>query len=96
MSLAAEILLKGQKVVLKHNMTDPHEAERIITLAANKIREAESRAPQAASHQIALLALIELASEYLMAKDRTAAYQQKIQDKSQAIADLFAGPSANA
>ena len=90
MSLSAEIVLKGQKVVFKHTDSDSQAA---IELAAAKIREAEERAPQAASHQIALLALVDLASQYLAARDRTDQYQKKvqaqIQEKSELIKDLL-------
>jgi cell division protein ZapA (FtsZ GTPase activity inhibitor) len=89
-----EIVIKGQKVAFKQTDTEsPEGFNAAIEFAAARIREAETRSPNSASHQIALLALVDLASKYLEAKARTAEYQRRIQDKiqekSETLSDLL-------
>jgi len=52
------------------------------------LAEAERRAPRTAlPQQVALLAILDLAEEYVRAKKRVAEYQSQIQAKSDDLAD---------
>ena len=77
-----EINLFGQKIVLKANADDPALVARVVELVTKKIKETEARTKGAAPHQISLLALMDMAAEYLMAKERTEQLQHEVDEKS--------------
>jgi cell division protein ZapA (FtsZ GTPase activity inhibitor) len=83
-----EIRLLGQKVVLKPSETDPEIVRQVVQLATAKLNEAESRSQGAAPHQIALIALLDLAEEYIKAKKRTVDFKRQLDEKSSKLLSL--------
>jgi cell division protein ZapA (FtsZ GTPase activity inhibitor) len=84
-----ELQLFGQKIRLKHKAAsseDPELVERIVKLVQKKVKEAEARAPVAAApHHVAVIALLDLAAEYLQAKARTEDFKREVDLKSAAL-----------
>jgi hypothetical protein len=67
-----ELALFGQKIVLKHRAQDPELAAAAAGLVTQKVKDAQSRVGKgSAPHHIAVIALLDLAAEYLQAKSRT-------------------------
>ena len=60
----------------------------VLQLVSLKVSEAEKRSKGAAPHQIALLALLDLAEEYIKAKKRTLDFKQQLDDKSSKLLSL--------
>lgn len=83
-----ELRLLGQKIALKSN-EDPQFVREVVDLVSSRIREAEKRMPSAASHHVALLALLDLAEEYVRAKQRAGEHQKQMQDKSSQLLRLI-------
>ena len=87
-SQSIEVNLLGQKIALKSTESDPEVIQAIFQLVSKKLGEAESRARGAAAHQVALLALLDLAEEYVKARKRTLDFKQQLDDKSSKLLDL--------
>lgn len=83
-----EVKLLGQKIVLKSSETDPDTIHEVVQLVTLKLAEAELRSKGAAPHQVALVALLDLAEEYVKAKKRTLEFKQQVDDKSTQLLDL--------
>jgi hypothetical protein len=89
-----EIRLLGQKISLKinskSNEPDPHLVQDILELVSKKLQDAETKSKSGqAPHQIALLALLDLAEEYVRAKRRTLEYQSAVIEKSERLRGLL-------
>lgn len=84
----SEITLKGQKIPLKSSNSSEED---VIRLAQTLITNAEKRMKHAAPHQIAIIALLELADEYLKAKHGTQAWKQKIHRATEKLAAATGG-----
>ncbi len=80
--MPVEIKLLGQRVVLKSSELDPETVQQVVKLVSTKLTEAENRSKGAAPHQIALLALLDLAEEYLQAKARTQDFKTRVDEKT--------------
>lgn len=78
----------GQKVGLKSS-GDPNQVDEAVRLATTKLEEVRSRNKKAAPHQIALIALLELAEQYVDAKVKVSAFQKEIQEKTERIHRLI-------
>lgn len=77
-----ELALFGQKIHLKHGFDDPLFAEEVARLVTRKVKEAQARGPKAAApHHVALIALLEIAAEYLQARSRVEDYQRELEGK---------------
>lgn len=83
-----EVKLLGQKIVLRTSETDPEVIQEVLQLVSKKISEAEGRGRGAAPHQVALLALLDLAEEYVKAKKRTTEFKNLLEDKSNQLLSL--------
>lgn len=83
-----EVRLLGQRMVVK-SQEDPALVQEVVEFASQRIKEAEKRANGAASHQIALLALLDLSEEYLKARRRALEHKQEINDKSLELLGLI-------
>lgn len=83
-----EVKLLGQRIVLKSSETDPEVIRQVLELVSARVGEAEKRSNGAAPHQIALLALLDLAEEYVKAKKRTLDFKQQLDDKSSKLLGL--------
>ncbi len=88
-SQTTEVKLLGQRIVLKTSEKDPETIRQILQLVVLRIEEAEKRSKGAAPHQIALLALLDLAEEYIKAKKRTVDFKQQLDDKSSKLLSLI-------
>jgi hypothetical protein len=82
-----ELALFGQRIVLKASAGDPELVKRTVDLVTSRIEEAQSKAKGAAPHHVTLLALMDLAAEYLQAKDRTADFKKQVDAKSARLMD---------
>jgi hypothetical protein len=80
-SVAVEIEFMGQKIPFRTE-GDPALVREIVELAKERIDLAQKRAPNQAPHKIAMLALLDIAEEYIKAKGRVSSYQKDIQAKS--------------
>ncbi|MBI2712225.1 MAG: cell division protein ZapA [Bdellovibrio sp.] len=84
-----EVKLLGQKLVLKSADLNAERFQEIIHLAGKKLDLAQARAKNAPPHQVALLALLDLAEEYVAAKKRTQDYQTEMHEKSDELRRLI-------
>ena len=94
-SRSEEIHLLGQRMVVKCSNTDPEVASEVIELVSARVLEAEKRVKgkSVAPHQVMLLALLDLAEEYLEAKRRTAQYQGEVESRARGLVDLLNPPA---
>lgn len=83
-----DVKLLGQKIVLKSTESDPEMLKQVIQLATSRLNEVESRSKGAPSHQIALLALLDLAEEYVRAKKKTMDLKTQLDEKSSKLLSL--------
>jgi cell division protein ZapA (FtsZ GTPase activity inhibitor) len=77
-----ELHVFGQRIVLKHRADNPELVARVVELVSAKIGEAERKAPGSAPHQVALVALMDLAAEYIQAKERTLEFKREVDAKT--------------
>jgi cell division protein ZapA (FtsZ GTPase activity inhibitor) len=83
-----EVKLLGQKIILKSSESDPELVKQVVQLVTMKLSEAEARCRGSAPHQVALVALLDLAEEYLKAKKRTLEYKRQLDDKTEKLLGL--------
>jgi cell division protein ZapA (FtsZ GTPase activity inhibitor) len=87
---SVEIKLMGQKIALKTSESDPELVRDVAELVSVRIRNAEKRSKSgAAPHQVMVLALMDLAEEYIKAKQRTLDYKRRVGAKSEALDDFI-------
>ena len=84
-----EIRLCGQKIPLKARESDPALIREVIELVSSKIKAAEKRSRGAAPHIVSLLALMDIAEEYINAKHRTSAFKREMNDRSDSLMRLL-------
>ncbi|MGK5090032.1 cell division protein ZapA [Bdellovibrionota bacterium FG-2] len=84
-----EIRIAGQKVPLKATGLDPELARETIDLVARKIAVIELRARNLSPHHIAVLALVDLAEEYVKSKQRTVEFKQQVEEKISRLSVLL-------
>jgi len=73
--------LKGQPIHLKTS-GDPEKVKYVMQLANDRIKNIEKKNSNAAPHLVALLALLELAEEYVEAKNRALDHGKKLREKA--------------
>lgn len=83
-----EVKLLGQKIVLKSSENDPALVQEVIQMVSLLLNETEARCKGAVPHQIALLALLDLAEGYVKAKRRTAEFKSQLEEKSNRLVNL--------
>ncbi|MCM2278376.1 MAG: cell division protein ZapA [Oligoflexia bacterium] len=90
-SEALEIKLLGQRIALKATQTDPVRTREVVEFVSAKLRKAEKRAPKGlvSPHQVALLALLELADEYLEAREKTSVFKEEIERRSSRLLSII-------
>jgi len=89
-SQTVEVRLSGQKIVLKTaESVDPSQVKAVMELVTQRIGAVEARNSNLAPHHTALLALVDLAEEYLAAKRRTENFKQEISSKSSQLLSLI-------
>ncbi len=84
-----EIKLLGTKTVVRTDTSDPELADQIIDLVNRKLRRAELRMKIQSPQQVALLALLELAEEYLHAKRKTAEFKRQYSARTSKLLGLI-------
>lgn len=84
-----EVKLLGQKIILKSTEADPEVIRDVVQLVTMKLDAAENRSKGAVPHQIALLALLDLAEEYVKAKRKTQDLKGQLDGKSGKLLDLI-------
>jgi hypothetical protein len=86
-----ELKLCGQRILIKASEIDPELSEQVMELVSRKIEEAEERTSSrtVAAHQVVLLALLDVAKEYIQAKQRTVEFKKKISAKSTHVLGLI-------
>ena len=73
--------LKGTPITLK-TTADPNKVRQVVQIARERIESVEKKAGNAAPHLIALLALMELAEEYVEAKSRSMDHGKRLREKT--------------
>ncbi len=77
-----ELTLLGEKIILKSG-GDPTMIREVVALASAKIQEAERRGKSSLPpHQIALLALLDVAEDYVYARKRAREQKEALNEKS--------------
>ncbi len=87
-----QIELMGQKVSVRATEADPIFVQEVVDLVTSKIQSAEKRmkgAQRHDQHQVILLALLDLAEEYLKAKQKTFEFHSQMEEKSRKLMDLL-------
>ena len=83
-----EVQLAGLRVPLRSTGPDTELAREVARLVSERIAEAEKRIKAgAAAHQVALLALMDLGEEYLLARKRTEEFRKTVEDQSRALVE---------
>lgn len=83
-----QIKFMGQRLAVK-SQDDPELVKQVVDLVTLKLNSAESRARGVGPAQVAILAMLELAEDYLKAKQRVEEYQTEIQSKLDAISEVI-------
>ncbi len=85
-----ELRLCGQKIHLKAPAENQEVADQVLELVSRKLKEAESRVPRTtAPHQVTLLALLDLAEDYIKAKQKTVEFKKRVGAKSAHLLGLI-------
>ena len=90
---APEVTISGQKIVLKVPQGEtPERVNEIIALVEERLERVESRATkELPAHQVAILALLDLAGDYLSAKELTARFKSQVSERSEHLLKLLEG-----
>ena len=86
-----EIKLLGQRIVLKASDKNPEFVQEVLSLVSGRLAEAEERGKansNSAPHQVTLIALLDLAEEYVKAKKRVMEYQVQLDHASEQLLKL--------
>jgi cell division protein ZapA (FtsZ GTPase activity inhibitor) len=87
---ALEISIQGQRIPLRARHDDPEKVQEVVELVSERLRDAEKRSKAStAPHQVALLALLDLAEEFLRVKEKTEAFKKKMSEKSERLISLL-------
>lgn len=84
-----EVVLLGQRIVLKSSEKDSEIVRHAIELVSMKLKEVESRTKDIAQYQIALLALLDIAEEYSKLKKQTLDLIRQLDEKSIKLLNLI-------
>lgn len=86
-----EIELLGQKIVLKSSGEDPELIREVVALASERLKIARQRSGKGAvaPHHVALLALLDMAEEYVRARKRSGEYRKAVLEKSERLKSLI-------
>lgn len=91
--LTAEIRLLGERIALRTTDNDPEFTAEVIELVSSRLEAVEKRLKgQKSKHQVTLLALLDLAEEYVRAKKRTAQYKSEIELRAAELQKLIDQP----
>lgn len=88
-----EIRVLGERIPLKTTDSDSEFVSEVIGLVSARIEGVEKRLTgNKQPHQVMLLALLDLAEEYIRAKRRTADYKSEIESRSKELAETLSAP----
>ncbi len=83
-----EVQVAGLRVPLRSMGPDTALAREVARLVSERIAEAEKRIKTgAAAHQVALLALMDLGEEYLLARKRTEEFRKSVEEQTRALVE---------
>lgn len=85
---SVEIKLLGQKITLKFT-GDSKDTEEVIRLVSQKLADAEKRGKSLASHQVALLALLDLAEENVQVRKHFTTQKRTMNTMTRELSDLI-------
>lgn len=77
-----EFTVCGQRIPVKASQVDPELLAELERLVGNKLKDAERRAARLAPHQVVLLALVDLANDYVQARRKTSEFKRSVTEKS--------------
>jgi hypothetical protein len=83
-----ELDFLGQRIALKSE-SDPQIIREAVEIAQLKIQDAARRGRTAPPHQVALLALLDLAEEYARAKKRAGDHRDDLTRKSTQLIEMI-------
>ena len=85
-----EFTILGQRIPIRTSEKDPELVAEISSMVSLLLKNAELRTTRsgAVAHQVALLALLDLAQEYVKAKRRTATFKRNVTEKSARLTEL--------
>lgn len=86
--MAFEVQLLGQKISLK-SMGETAEAEAVLKLVNERLKQAEFRNRDRVPHHVVLLALLDLAEDYVRAKTAVSSHQQTVQKKTSQLLEIL-------
>jgi cell division protein ZapA (FtsZ GTPase activity inhibitor) len=78
-----ELSVLGKKISLRASENDPELLKEISELVGTKIKSAEKRVKGGIASQVLLLALVEIAEEYVKAKHRTIQFKRDVSERSE-------------
>lgn len=83
-----ELRVLNQKISLRTTDNDPEFTAEVVDLVSSLIEKSEKRmTTNKVPSQVMLLALLELAEEYVRAKKRTTDYKSEIARRAQEVSD---------
>ena len=89
-SQTIDLKILGSKISLRTSETDPERIQQIVTLVSGRLKDVEKRAPSGiAPHQLILLALLDLAEDYLNAKNKTSDFKKTVEARSTELLNLL-------
>jgi cell division protein ZapA (FtsZ GTPase activity inhibitor) len=83
-----EVKILGQKMSLK-SKGDPELVQEALDLALLRVKDVERRTKGLGAHQVALLALFDLAEEYVKAKRRATESRNELTLRSNQIVEML-------
>lgn len=86
-----EFKVLGTRMSLRASDHEPEKVNEIVEFVTERLKEAEKRAPQegALIQQVILLALLDLAEDYLTARTRTIEFKERIDARSTELLGLL-------
>lgn len=87
MEKSFEVDFLGQKITLKAD-GDAENLREVLDLVMERLKECKTRSKSPAAHQVALLALLDIAEDYLKAKKAVTHYQETIQNETKRLIEL--------
>jgi hypothetical protein len=81
---AVEFTFQGQKISLL-SKGDPNQIAEAVDIATQKLMEVQEKASGAPLHKVAIVALLDLAEQFVQARRQVAEYQTSIQDKTEEL-----------
>lgn len=88
MAKSVEVKLLGQKIALKC-AGNPEIIDQVVKLVSERLERAEKRGRSSVPHHVALLALLDLAEEFVHTKERFDNQVGRLEEKSNELKRLI-------